>query len=102
MKNKIGSIMILSALAFPVGEGGSAYAQNVVHDKQKEKQWRSMETGPWDFAPDWYYYFLHKKSTSPTSRPSCPVVWRRKRHRRRKSRKSRKSVKKSRRCMTRK
>ena len=53
--------MILSALAFPVGEGGSAYAQKVVHDKQKEKQWRSMETGPWDFAPDWYYYFLHKK-----------------------------------------
>lgn len=19
-----------------------------------------METGPWDFSPDWYYYFLHK------------------------------------------
>ena len=111
MKNEIGSIMILSALAFPVGEGGSAYAQKVVHDKQKEKQWRSMETGPWDFDPDWYYYFLHKKysgaetywkwsgfksgwrvrfnvsasrSTSPMSRPSCPVVWHRRRHRRRK------------------
>jgi hypothetical protein len=37
-----------------------SFAQRVVHDKQKEKQWRSMETGPWDFAPDWYYYFLHK------------------------------------------
>jgi hypothetical protein len=36
------------------------FAQKVVHDKQKELQWRSMETGPWDFAPDWYYYFLHK------------------------------------------
>ena len=85
MKNKIGSIMILSALAFPVGEGGSAYAQKVVHDKQKEKQWRSMETGPWDFDPDWYYYFLHtSRSTSPMSRPSCPVVWHRRRHRRRK------------------
>lgn len=36
-------------------------AQKVVHDKQKEKQWRSMETGPWDFAPGGYYYFLHKK-----------------------------------------
>ena len=35
-------------------------AQKITHDKQKEKQWRSMETGPWDFAPDWYYYFLHK------------------------------------------
>ena len=20
-----------------------------------------MENGPWDFAPDWYYFFLHKK-----------------------------------------
>ena len=38
----------------------SAQAQTIVHDKQKEKQWRSMEDGPWDFAPDWYYYFLHK------------------------------------------
>ena len=34
-------------------------AQTVVHDKQKQKQWQSMENGPWDFAPDWYYYFLH-------------------------------------------
>lgn len=31
-----------------------------IHDDQKEKQWKSMENGPWDFAPDWYYYFLHK------------------------------------------
>lgn len=31
-----------------------------IHDDQKEKQWISMENGPWDFAPDWYYYFLHK------------------------------------------
>lgn len=35
-------------------------AQTVVHDEQKEKQWQSMENGPWDFAPGWYYYFLHK------------------------------------------
>ncbi len=32
-----------------------------IHDDQKEKQWISMENGPWDFAPDWYYYFLHQK-----------------------------------------
>lgn len=38
----------------------ASQAQIVVHDKQKEKQWRSMEDGPWDFAPEWYYYFLHK------------------------------------------
>ena len=35
------------------------YAQTIQHDKQKEKQWKSMENGPWDFAPGWYYYFFH-------------------------------------------
>lgn len=35
-------------------------AQDIQHDEQKEKQWRSMENGPWDFAPDWYYYLFHK------------------------------------------
>ena len=35
-------------------------AQTVVHDEQKLMQWRSMENGPWDFSPGWYYYFLHK------------------------------------------
>ena len=34
-------------------------AQVILHDEQKEKQWRSMENGPWDFSPDWYYYFMH-------------------------------------------
>ena len=38
----------------------SGRAQAIVHDAQKEKQWRSMEDGPWDFSPGWYYYFLHK------------------------------------------
>jgi hypothetical protein len=61
MRHILSSIIVCTALAFPIGEGGSAYAQKIVHDKQKEKQWRSMETGPWDFEPDWYYYFLHKK-----------------------------------------
>ena len=37
-----------------------AYGQTIQHDKQKEKQWRSMENGPWDFEPGWYYYFFHK------------------------------------------
>lgn len=31
-----------------------------IRDQEKEKQWRSMENGPWEFAPGWYYYFLHK------------------------------------------
>lgn len=35
-------------------------AQKISRDKQKEKQWRSMEFGEWDFAPDWYYYLFHK------------------------------------------
>lgn len=38
----------------------SGWAQTVVYDKEKQKQWQSMENGPWDFAPEWYYYFLHK------------------------------------------
>lgn len=36
-------------------------AQRPARDKEKEKQWKSMENGPWNFAPDWYYYFLHNK-----------------------------------------
>ena len=37
-----------------------AKGQTIQHDKQKEKQWKSMENGPWDFAPDWFYYLFHK------------------------------------------
>lgn len=50
------SILIM----FVIAVFGKADAQVVVHDEQKNKQWKSMENGPWDFAPDWYYYFLHK------------------------------------------
>lgn len=39
----------------------SGFAQKVVRDNDKKKQWQSMENGPWDFSPDWYYYFLHNK-----------------------------------------
>ena len=61
MKKSLCHILLTIVLAFPLGESGCLHAQKIVHDKQKEKQWRSIETGPWDFAPDWYYYFLHKK-----------------------------------------
>ena len=59
MKHSHSSIIFIMclALAFLFVGRGSAYAQKKVHDSQKEKQWRSMETGPWG----WYYYFLHKK-----------------------------------------
>lgn|GEM_PF-136180 len=62
MKHSHSSIIFImcAALAFLFVGSGSAYAQKKVHDSQKEKQWRSMETGPWDFEPGWYYYFLHK------------------------------------------
>lgn len=54
-------IRILLCLLVLIGLSQSARAQTVRRDSQKEKQWKSMENGPWDFAPDWYYYFLHKK-----------------------------------------
>ena len=40
-----------------------SYAQTIQHDEQKEKQWRSMENGPWDFAPDWFYYLYSGAET---------------------------------------
>ncbi len=56
MKTKM---MMLALLIF-VPLAGFAQYPEVQHDKQKEKQWRSMENGPWDFSPDWYYYLFHK------------------------------------------
>ena len=57
MKNKL---KILSLLLLSLSFSFIADAQQVWHDDQKDKQWHSMENGPWDFSPDWYYYFLHK------------------------------------------
>lgn len=56
-KNRIVLIICALALTFPMMN----HAQIVRRDNQKQKQWQSMENGPWDFAPDWYYYFLHRK-----------------------------------------
>ena len=50
------AILLLCVVFAPV----VAEAQVPVRDNEKKKQWQSMENGPWDFAPDWYYYFLHK------------------------------------------
>lgn len=36
-------------------------AQRPTKDNQKKLQWQSMENGPWDFSPGWYYFFTHKK-----------------------------------------
>ena len=47
--------IVICCLTVSVGQ-----AQTITYDNQKLKQWKSMENGPWDFAPDWYYYFMHK------------------------------------------
>lgn len=54
------TIIAMTICAVLTGMPQDLSAQKVVYDDQKYKQWRSMENGPWDFAPDWYYYFLHK------------------------------------------
>ena len=55
-------IMLLCLFCMAVsGTVTVANAQSIVSDSEKQKQWKSMENGPWDFAPDWYYFFLHKK-----------------------------------------
>ena len=51
-------MMILSLTMF-VPSMGFAQWVTIQHDDQKEKQWRSMENGHWDFAPDWYYWLMH-------------------------------------------
>ena len=55
MRKYLFAIVGLLYFSFP------ALAQHPTYDDQKEKQWKSMENGPWDFSPDWYYYLLHKK-----------------------------------------
>lgn len=57
VRNIILVLITFMALFFPI----TMSAQRPARDKEKEKQWKSMENGPWDFAPDWYYYFLHNK-----------------------------------------
>ncbi len=37
--------MLILAIPF------SSFSQRPARDKEKEKQWKSMENGPWDFAP---------------------------------------------------
>ena len=53
MRKYLFAIVGLLYFSFP------ALAQHPTYDDQKEKQWKSMENGPWDFSPDWYYYLLH-------------------------------------------
>lgn len=43
-------------------------AQIPVYDKAKHYQLRSMETGPWDFHPVWWYYWMHRKYSGAKSR----------------------------------
>lgn len=57
VKTIIIALLTIISISFPL----KGSAQAMVHDEEKEKQWKSMENGPWDFAPDWFYYFFHKK-----------------------------------------
>ena len=52
-------ILLLCLLGMTVASG--LHAQRPAKDKEKARQWQSMENGPWDCAPDWYYCLLHKK-----------------------------------------
>ncbi len=47
-------ILLLCLLGMTVASG--LHAQRPTKDKEKARQWQSMENGPWDFAPDWYYF----------------------------------------------
>ena len=51
-------IILLCLLGMTVASG--LHAQRPAKDKEKARQWQSMENGPWDCAPDWYYFLLHK------------------------------------------
>ena len=51
---------VITLCLFSLLVASGMQAQVPVRDDEKKKQWQSMENGPWDFAPDWYYYFLHK------------------------------------------
>lgn len=51
----------VSCVTLISGYTAEVHAQHPTRDKEKARQWQSMENGPWDFAPDWYYYFLHKR-----------------------------------------
>ena len=60
MKIRHFTTIICSMALFAIPIIANAKKTPSIHDDQKEKQWTSMENGHWDFAPDWYYYFLHK------------------------------------------
>lgn len=57
VRNITRALLCMMMLTMPF----SSSAQRPSRDKEKEKQWKSMENGHWNFAPDWYYYFLHNK-----------------------------------------
>lgn len=56
---KIFVVFLLPLFLFPCFNI-NAQGVSIVDDKQKQSQINSMENGGWDFAPDWYYYTLHK------------------------------------------
>ena len=41
-----------------------------VYDEEKRLQWRSMETGPLEFEPRFYYWLFHNNYASITTMPT--------------------------------
>lgn len=58
--------ILLCCLLAAFCSAGFAQEFEMQHDKQKEKQWRSMEIGPWGFAPKYYYWLLHGNYSGAT------------------------------------
>lgn len=55
------AILILAVCAFIGSSKLSAQVVTPIYDKSKHYQLRSMETGPWEFWPEgWYYSWWHK------------------------------------------
>lgn len=60
-------LAVFSVGMFPssIPEG---FAVKNISDKQKRRQWESMENGSWNFAPSGYYYLFHKGYSGATMR----------------------------------
>lgn len=61
------TILILAVCAFIGSSKLSAQVVTPIYDKSKHYQLRSMETGPWDFHPAWWYYWFHRQYSGAKS-----------------------------------
>ena len=45
-----------------------------VYDEEKRLQWRSMETGPLEFEPRFYYWLFHNSMSGNGSGMDCSIA----------------------------